>query len=87
MMKLRVFLLTCLLLSIVWSNVVWAADDDDDADDDEDEDEEDKWGEAKLDHDLNFAWEYPGEYTKRPLVYSKKVSEFGAEFSYRHAEH
>jgi len=85
MMTLRVLILTCFFLSIVFSGFVFAADDD--ADDDTEEEEEDEWGDAKLDHELNIPWDYPKEYTKRPLVVSKNVTEFGATYSFMYAEH
>jgi hypothetical protein len=74
----------CLILLVAWCFVpaAFAADDDDD-----DEEEEDPWGEAKLDHELNVAWDYPSEYIARPLNYSKRVTEFGIRFDQKYARH
>jgi hypothetical protein len=99
MMKLRVFWLTCLFLIMVCAQA-WAVDDDsdDDADDDDDddddddedeeeEDEEDRWGEAKLDHELNIGWDYSSNYNERPLVYSRFVTEFTLGLSQKESRH
>lgn len=84
-MKLRVSILTCLLLltsMLLLSNWVLAADEDSDK-----EKEEDQWGDYKIDHKLNIPWEYPNDYVKRPLVYNKRVTEFGVGLSYKDAKH
>jgi hypothetical protein len=54
-------------------------------DEDNAEGDENPWGAAAIDHKLNVGWEYPSDYIKRPLVYNKRVIEFGVNFQYKYA--
>ncbi len=42
------------------------------------------WGDASIHHRLNVGWEYPSDFVARPLVYSKRVTEFGFSYDYRY---
>jgi hypothetical protein len=63
--------------------IAWAEDGVDQAEDGK----ENPWGAAAIDHKLNAGWEYPSDYVKRPLVYNRRVVEFGANFQYRYVHH
>jgi len=82
-MKLRVLIYLCLFVFIgtVGMPLVAAAEDD------EDEGDDNPWGDAAIDHDLNVGWVYPSAYIEQPLVYSKRVTEFGISLDYRYAHH
>ncbi len=83
-MKLRIVLLSCLVVFMLSLSLpIMAAAEDDDDDDDEGDDN--PWGEAAIDHKLNVGWQYPSDYVEQPLVYSKRVTEFGFSYDYRYA--
>ncbi len=80
-MKRRVLLLGCLfvfVLALGLPMVALAAEGSEEGED------SDPWGDASIHHRLNVGWEYPSEYVARPLVYSKRVTEFGFSFDYRY---
>jgi len=76
-MKFRIIGVLLLMLALCFCSMAIAGSDDKEGDD--------KWGEAKIDHPLNLGWEYPADYIERPLVYSKRVTEFGLKFDYKYA--
>lgn len=82
-MNLRVLLSTCLVVFVMTLLLPpWAM-----AEDDDDEGDENPWGDAAIDHELNVGWQYPSVYIERPLVYSKRVTEFAFSFDYRYVHH
>lgn len=85
-MKRRFLLLGCLVLvSALFAVPILAMAEDGAASGDDGKDN--PWGDAAIDHKLNAGWEYPADYIARPLVYSKRVTEFGANFQYKYAHH
>jgi hypothetical protein len=84
-MKRRFLIFGCFVLVIALMTPVLAVAADDDDEDDEGDDN--PWGEAAIDHKLNVGFQYPSEYVHRPLVYSKRVVEFGVVLDYKYTHH